>query len=218
MAKTNDDAAARMAAVAFLDRLIQACGPRIDDMDVPIDELGDLTIDDLAGDPGAVLREPGALARLMLLAARHRPAAQRARIDDVDVFNVRKWPTDPSALARVLDAFLREVTKLRQCVVATNRRPNQSPSDEGTTGAKRPRRKKGTESFALGVLAQHPEWTDAQIAEAAGVHRTSLYRMEVFMRARTTQKDDRTHRFQFDGHEFVLRGKGKGNSRHRRSR
>jgi hypothetical protein len=50
-------------------------------------------------------------------------------------------------------------------------------------GAKRTSEK---EYQAIGVLTQHPDWTNEQIAAEIGVHRGSIYRMKEFlsMRAR----------------------------------
>lgn len=40
------------------------------------------------------------------------------------------------------------------------------------------------ETLALATLALHPEWSDIQIAKAAGCNRTSLYRWEKYSQAR----------------------------------
>lgn len=40
------------------------------------------------------------------------------------------------------------------------------------------------ESVVLGLLVKNPDWTDKRIAEAAGIQRTSLYRMPRFVQAR----------------------------------
>ena len=45
------------------------------------------------------------------------------------------------------------------------------------------------EARAVGVLAQHPDWTDKQVARAAGVHPKSLYRYQRFKIARGALKD-----------------------------
>ena len=42
---------------------------------------------------------------------------------------------------------------------------------------------------ALAVLAQHPDWTNKQIAEKAKIHPKSLYRFERFMAARHVTKE-----------------------------
>jgi hypothetical protein len=47
------------------------------------------------------------------------------------------------------------------------------------------------EAKALAVLADHPDWTNTAIAEAAGVVRTSLYRFPRFMQAREVQERER---------------------------
>jgi hypothetical protein len=44
---------------------------------------------------------------------------------------------------------------------------------------------------ALAALAEHPDWTDEQIAAAAGCQRTSLYRMKAFQQAREILRDGR---------------------------
>jgi hypothetical protein len=111
--KDRREATAGADALVFLDRLLAACGPRIDDLNVSIDALASLTLDDLAGNPDAILREPGARARFLLLAERHRPAAERERIDGQDVLDVRAWPQEPGARAHFLEAFAREVEELR---------------------------------------------------------------------------------------------------------
>lgn len=40
------------------------------------------------------------------------------------------------------------------------------------------------QSRALGLLAAHPDWSDAAIAKAAGVSRTSIYRWPRYVTAR----------------------------------
>jgi hypothetical protein len=40
------------------------------------------------------------------------------------------------------------------------------------------------EAIALAVLADHPEWTDTQIAKVAGCNRTTLYKWTKYVRAR----------------------------------
>ena len=40
------------------------------------------------------------------------------------------------------------------------------------------------EALAIAALKDHPEWSDAEIAKAAGCNRTSLYRMPDFLKAR----------------------------------
>lgn len=113
MGKADIDGEARASALVFLDELLAACGPRLDDLGAPIDALASLTLDDLAGDPDAVLRRPGARARFVLLAEKHRPAAERERIDGIDPLDVRAWPQAPAARGRFLAAFMREVVELR---------------------------------------------------------------------------------------------------------
>jgi hypothetical protein len=52
------------------------------------------------------------------------------------------------------------------------------------------------EAVALAVLQSHPEWTDTQIATAAGCSRTSLYRWPLYQQAReilATGKASRPH-------------------------
>jgi hypothetical protein len=46
---------------------------------------------------------------------------------------------------------------------------------------------------ALATLAQHPDWSDEQIAEVAGCSRTSLYRMKLFVKAREAMKAKLPH-------------------------
>ncbi len=45
------------------------------------------------------------------------------------------------------------------------------------------------EAKALAALADHPNWTDGQIAQAAGCDRRSLYRMKKFVAAKGMLKD-----------------------------
>jgi hypothetical protein len=44
------------------------------------------------------------------------------------------------------------------------------------------------EALALAALKDHPEWTDSQIAKAAGCKRTSLYDMPAFVKAKAMLK------------------------------
>jgi hypothetical protein len=44
------------------------------------------------------------------------------------------------------------------------------------------------EARALAVLTDHPDWTDARIAESAGVNRTTLYTYDRFTQARALLK------------------------------
>ena len=46
----------------------------------------------------------------------------------------------------------------------------------------------GGEERALAVLAKHPDWTDTQVAEAAGVNRGSLYRWKRYQQAKRAMK------------------------------
>lgn len=45
------------------------------------------------------------------------------------------------------------------------------------------------EAKALAVLAQHPDWTDKSIAEAAGLHPKSLCRYDLYRQARKISKE-----------------------------
>ncbi len=45
------------------------------------------------------------------------------------------------------------------------------------------------ESRGLAVLVQHPDWDTTKIAKEAGVHRSSLYRSQVFMKAREAARE-----------------------------
>lgn len=123
MAPPDDDAKARENAIAFLDRLLKACGPSIDDVDIPLDEAGILTLNDLAGDPDAVLRQPGERFVLARLAAKHMPAADRAWMDGIDPIDVRAWSALPEGRARDqhLSAFMAAIRELRRRVMATAR-------------------------------------------------------------------------------------------------
>ncbi|HEV2293548.1 MAG TPA: helix-turn-helix domain-containing protein [Tepidisphaeraceae bacterium] len=47
------------------------------------------------------------------------------------------------------------------------------------------------EAKAIALLLQHPDWSDQQIAEAAGCSRTSLYRWSKFVAARALLKKGR---------------------------
>jgi hypothetical protein len=47
---------------------------------------------------------------------------------------------------------------------------------------------------ALAALADHPEWTDEQIAQAAGCHVKSLYRWKDYARARELLRHGSSHR------------------------
>jgi hypothetical protein len=45
------------------------------------------------------------------------------------------------------------------------------------------------EAMALAALADHPDWTDEQVAQAAGCQRGSLYRMPKYVAAKRVLKD-----------------------------
>lgn len=47
------------------------------------------------------------------------------------------------------------------------------------------------EALALAVLQMNPHWSDQQIADHIGIHRTSLYRFEKFKAARSMLKEGR---------------------------
>lgn len=47
------------------------------------------------------------------------------------------------------------------------------------------------EAIALAVLQMNPHWSDQQIADHIGIHRTSLYRYERFKAARSVLKEGR---------------------------
>ncbi len=111
----SDDA---LSACGFLDEVLAACGQTVGDLDAPIGALTPLKLSDFAGDPDAVLSRPGARARFVLRAEKHRPAALRERIDGIDPIDVRAWPQEVEARARLLDAFRREVVELRQRIAS----------------------------------------------------------------------------------------------------
>lgn len=47
------------------------------------------------------------------------------------------------------------------------------------------------DDLALAILSQHPDWTDAAIADYIGVHRSTVSRMKGFQRVRAAQREDR---------------------------
>ena len=47
------------------------------------------------------------------------------------------------------------------------------------------------ESKAIGFLREHPDWSDTRIAEAVGVHRTTLYTWPAYMQAKAAVKSAR---------------------------
>jgi hypothetical protein len=53
----------------------------------------------------------------------------------------------------------------------------------------------GKEGVVYSILRKHPDWTAKQIAERAGVQRTSLYRMETFKKFREIQKAQKKKKF-----------------------
>ena len=63
-------------------------------------------------------------------------------------------------------------------------RPELPASGSGT-----PDEPLSKEAKALAALADHPDWTDRQVAKAAGCQRSSLYRMARFMAAKRILKD-----------------------------
>lgn len=50
------------------------------------------------------------------------------------------------------------------------------------------------EALALAVLADHPDWSDTKIADAAGCNRTTLYTFRKFMAAREILREGRNNR------------------------
>lgn len=52
-----------------------------------------------------------------------------------------------------------------------------------------PGRTMSGEARAVAVLYQHPEWSDGKIADQAAVNRTSLYRMQKFLKAKKTLRE-----------------------------
>lgn len=132
MDKTDDDGQARGSDLAFLDRLLTACGPQLSDLDYPTRDGELLTRDDLRPNPEALLREPGARVRLVRLFSRHRPTEERERVDGIDAIDVHKWPTfdAPKPLTndvwrwRFIQGFRREVTELRRRVASPAAAPN----------------------------------------------------------------------------------------------
>ncbi len=88
----------------------------------------------------------------------------RLQIDGVEVGGVTMGVLDLSPAA----ASVALIDKL-----ATTKRPTD---DTGPS--------LGGEERALAILVKHPDWTDTQIADAAGVSRTSLYRMTRYTQAR----------------------------------
>jgi hypothetical protein len=49
----------------------------------------------------------------------------------------------------------------------------------------------GKQAMALAILAEHPDWSDAKIAERVGCSRTSLYEMDKFVAARAMLRQGR---------------------------
>lgn len=83
---------------------------------------------------------------------------------------------DADKLAAALDRLAIAVERL-----ADNRSPERAP-------------KMPKVSVALAILTQHPEWSDQQIAKAAGCSRTTLYRSPQFRGARAALASGRTER------------------------
>jgi hypothetical protein len=63
----------------------------------------------------------------------------------------------------------------------------------GSKPRRRPKRKppRGTLGLvAAKLLQQHPEWTDARVAQAVGCNRTSLYRLPDYQRYRAALREE----------------------------
>lgn len=60
-----------------------------------------------------------------------------------------------------------------------------------TRKSERPRERLSKEAMALAALADHPDWSDEQIAELAGCNRSSLYRMPRYVMARRMLQSSR---------------------------
>lgn len=50
------------------------------------------------------------------------------------------------------------------------------------------------EAIALGLLTEHPDWTDVDIARSVPCHRSSLYRFPKYMAARELMERERMNR------------------------
>lgn len=80
-----------------------------------------------------------------------------------------------------------------QVIPVTDRPKDGAPppiesADTGATRAKPRSQVLSQEAKALAALADHPDWTDHQIAQAAGCHVKSLYRMKKFVSAKAVLK------------------------------
>jgi hypothetical protein len=107
-------------ALQVIDEVAEALGPIVEDLDLPIDELGNVTIGDLAGDPFRYLLErPRLLVRFLAVASRVMPSAERRERHDIDPFDVAVWKGshDEDTRARLSVAFWQELTTLRERVL-----------------------------------------------------------------------------------------------------
>lgn len=103
-------------ALQVIDEVAEALGANVGDLDLPIDELGNVTIGDLGGDPFRYLLErPRLLMRFLALAGRFLPSAERRERHDVDPFDVAAWKgsQDENTKARLVVAFWQELSTLR---------------------------------------------------------------------------------------------------------
>ena len=70
--------------------------------------------------------------------------------------------------------------------------PRTPPGGHQVAGDDKPDRP-SKEALALGVLADHPEWSDTHIAKKAGCNRTTLYTFKKFMAAREILREGKSN-------------------------
>ena len=117
MGKADNDGEARASALAFLDDIERARGPRIADLHVHVGDLSGLTIDGMRDRLPAALNAPGSMLRLVKLASMHLPVAERLKLYGSDPLDGRaRRDTDDDECRHHRETFRSFVQELRHRV------------------------------------------------------------------------------------------------------
>ncbi len=96
--------------------------------------------------------------------------------------NIGNWGEGANAMGQVLMTLFEKMDARR---AQTTAKADEAPASGATPVDLH---KQDLDARACGVLTAHPGWTNAQIAASLGCARTSLNRLDGFMRAREVQK------------------------------
>jgi hypothetical protein len=99
-----------------------------------------------------------------------------------------EWPEDEKELDVFRILLLEELLNGRTIAPAAPSPVDVELDAKPTSVSRNPARGLSKEAKALAALTDHPDWTDEQIAEAAGCKRQSLYRMKKFTAAKRLLK------------------------------